>query len=159
MARLPVPQSDQGQWGDILNNYLLVSHKADGSIKDNSITNPKIANNSISTAKIQDNSVTEAKLSAEVRDKLNATGPGATGVSSVNSRTGAVTLTKSDVGLANVDNTSDANKPISTAVQTALSGKANVSHTHITPKPMSASVTSTTPPTLTSRFRQRSKQH
>lgn len=32
-------------------------------------------------------------------------------------------LTKSDVGLGNVDNTSDANKPISTATQTALDGK------------------------------------
>jgi hypothetical protein len=31
--------------------------------------------------------------------------------------------TKSDVGLGNVDNTSDANKPISTATQTALNGK------------------------------------
>ncbi len=36
-------------------------------------------------------------------------------VTSVNAQTGAVTLTKSDVGLANVDNTSDANKPVSTA--------------------------------------------
>jgi hypothetical protein len=35
-------------------------------------------------------------------------------------------LTKSDVGLANVDNTSDANKPISTATQNALNGKAAV---------------------------------
>lgn len=34
-----------------------------------------------------------------------------------------VTLTKADVGLDNVDNTSDANKPISTATQTALNGK------------------------------------
>lgn len=33
--------------------------------------------------------------------------------------------TKSDVGLGNVDNTSDANKPISTATQTALNGKEN----------------------------------
>lgn len=38
---------------------------------------------------------------------------------------------KSDVGLANVDNTSDLNKPISTATQTALNGKANTSHTHV----------------------------
>ena len=38
--------------------------------------------------------------------------------------------TKSDVGLGNVDNTSDANKPVSTATQTALSGKANTVHTH-----------------------------
>lgn len=36
---------------------------------------------------------------------------------------GNVTITKSDVGLANVDNTSDANKPISTATQTALDAK------------------------------------
>jgi hypothetical protein len=32
-------------------------------------------------------------------------------------------LTKNDVGLANVDNTSDVNKPVSTAQQTALNGK------------------------------------
>ena len=51
-------------------------------------------------------------------------------VSSVAGKTGAVTLTKSDVGLSNVDNTSDANKPVSTAMQTALNGKANSSHTH-----------------------------
>lgn len=35
----------------------------------------------------------------------------------------AVTLSKAAVGLGNVDNTSDANKPISTATQTALNGK------------------------------------
>lgn len=36
-------------------------------------------------------------------------------VLSVAGRTGAVVLTKTDVGLANVDNTSDVNKPVSTA--------------------------------------------
>lgn len=40
------------------------------------------------------------------------------------------TLSKSDVGLGNVDNTTDLNKPISTAVQTALNGKAPSSHRH-----------------------------
>lgn len=44
-------------------------------------------------------------------------------VISVNGQTGAVTLTKTDIGLGNVDNTSDVNKPISTATQTALNGK------------------------------------
>lgn len=44
-------------------------------------------------------------------------------VSSVNGYTGIVVLGKGDVGLGNVDNTSDANKPISTATQTALDGK------------------------------------
>lgn len=44
-------------------------------------------------------------------------------VESVNGKTGAVTLDKSDVGLGNVDNTSDANKPVSTATQAALDDK------------------------------------
>lgn len=41
-------------------------------------------------------------------------------VDSVNGKTGEVTLDKSDVGLGNVNNTSDADKPISTATQSAL---------------------------------------
>lgn len=45
-------------------------------------------------------------------------------VTSVAGKTGAVTLAKTDVGLGNVDNTSDANKPVSTAQQTALNAKA-----------------------------------
>jgi hypothetical protein len=45
--------------------------------------------------------------------------------------TGTVSgVTKTHVGLGNVDNTSDADKPVSTATQTALNGKANTSHTH-----------------------------
>jgi len=45
-------------------------------------------------------------------------------VQSVAGKTGAVNLAKADVGLSNVDNTSDANKPVSTAQQTALNLKA-----------------------------------
>jgi len=44
-------------------------------------------------------------------------------VQSVAGKTGAVTLDKSDVSLGNVDNTSDADKPVSTATQTALNAK------------------------------------
>lgn len=44
-------------------------------------------------------------------------------VTSVAGKTGAVTLAKGDVGLSNVDNTSDANKPVSSATQTALDAK------------------------------------
>lgn len=44
-------------------------------------------------------------------------------VDSVAGKTGVVTLVKGDVGLGNVDNTSDANKPVSTATQTALNNK------------------------------------
>ena len=46
-------------------------------------------------------------------------------VVSVAGKTGVVSLVKADVGLGSVDNTSDANKPVSTATQTALNGKAS----------------------------------
>lgn len=44
-------------------------------------------------------------------------------VMSVAGRTGAVVLTKTDVGLANVDNTTDAAKPVSTAQGTAINAR------------------------------------
>ena len=46
--------------------------------------------------------------------------PNVDSVTSVAGKTGVVTLVKGDVGLGNVDNTSDAAKPVSTATQTAL---------------------------------------
>ena len=49
-------------------------------------------------------------------------------VDSVAGKTGAVTLDKGDVGLSNVDNTSDASKPVSSATQSALNAKASTSH-------------------------------
>lgn len=53
---------------------------------------------------------------------INATVPPAP-VTSVNSKTGAVVISATDIGLGNANNTSDANKPISTATQAALDGK------------------------------------
>lgn len=64
-------------------------------------------------------SAINAAVSAQV-----GSGSGGSAVTSVSGRVGAVTLTKNDVNLANVDNTADASKPISTAVQTALNLKA-----------------------------------
>ena len=82
MARLPKPGSDQGKWGEILNDYLSQAHTDTGTLKDNtvgagqlqnnsvgtsqlqdsSITTPKLADNSVTTTKLADNSVTTAKL-------------------------------------------------------------------------------------------------
>jgi hypothetical protein len=56
-------------------------------------------------------------------------------VDSVAGKTGVVTLVKADVGLSNVDNTSDLNKPISSATQTALNLKANLSSPSLTGTP------------------------
>lgn len=64
---------------------------------------------------------------AEATDIRGAAGDDAgAAVSSVNTRTGEITLTKADVGLANVDNTADAAKPVSTAQATAIGLKANI---------------------------------
>lgn len=52
-------------------------------------------------------------------------GAGKGSVISVNNMTGEVVLTKSNLGLGNVDNTSDADKPVSTAQQAALDLKVN----------------------------------
>ena len=54
-------------------------------------------------------------------------GAGKGSVISVNNMTGEVVLTKSNLGLGNVDNTSDADKPRSTAQQAALNAKVNKS--------------------------------
>ena len=145
MARLPIPGSDDGTWGDILNDYLRAQHNADGThnlalgslsnvnttgatngqvLKFNGTTwvagadnsggasdpamggdltgtasNAQIAAGAVGTSEISDGTVTEPKLSTAVQTKLNQTAP----VTSVNSQTGAVILTKSDVTLANVD--------------------------------------------------------
>lgn len=57
MARLPVPGSDNGQWGDILNSYLSVAHNPDGTL---------IAANDIADAK--------AKASSALQPSGNLSG-------------------------------------------------------------------------------------
>lgn len=81
---------------------------------------------------------TDGKMSKSDKAKLDGiasnaqvnTITGIKGDSESNYRVGNINITKANIGLENVNNTSDANKPISTATQTALNGKANSSHTH-----------------------------
>lgn len=62
---------------------------------------------------------TAAKASLAKADTALQSAP----VTSVAGRTGAITLTSSDVGLGNVNNTSDVNKPLSTAQQTYIDAR------------------------------------
>lgn len=64
MARLPQPGGDEGTWGEILNQYLLVAHAADGSLKDDAVDG----------ATIKDASISEAKLDAALTTKVNSGG-------------------------------------------------------------------------------------
>jgi len=77
MARLPSPGGDQGNWGEVLNDYLSVSHKSDGTL--NPITENELdaavkaklnttylgvpADGSITTAKLASDAVTDVKVS------------------------------------------------------------------------------------------------
>lgn len=57
-----------------------------------------------------------------------------TAVQSINGKIGnSVIIDKSDVGLGDADNTSDLNKPVSTATQTALDGKVNTTSPRLIP--------------------------
>jgi hypothetical protein len=164
VARLPIPGSDDGSWGDILNTYLSVAHNTDGTLgantvptsalQDNAVTAPKLAAGAPSAGQVLSydgtdldwttitgsGSVPDADATTKGILKLagdlsgTADSPTVPGLSTKvgTSRTvnghalsADVTVSKADVGLGNADNTSDANKPVSTATQTALDGKAD----------------------------------
>jgi hypothetical protein len=127
-------------------NGLVDSDYGDVTVSNNGST-ITIDNNAVTTSKIANNNVTLGKLdtiahnhflgrhasgngnvqqvsASQARSILNVeNGAEANTVDSVNGQTGDVVLDKTDIGLGNVDNTSDLNKPISTATQTALNAK------------------------------------
>ena len=200
MARLPQPGADQGQWGQILNDFLGQVHNTDGSLKPNVVDETTLgvtggtdgqvlvkdtgSTTGLSWATPSSTVVSDATAGTKgivqlagdlagsaasptvpgLASKVDVSQKGAANgvasldsgglvpsaqlpaapVTSVAGKTGAVTLVKADVGLGNVDNTSDANKPVSSATQTALNakadssaltsglaGKANTVHTHV----------------------------
>lgn len=101
MSRQPQPGSDNGTWGVVLNDYLSVAHGTDGTLNAGIVTTTSIAANAVTNAKLD--TVTQAAIT-----KANSA---------------LQTVSKTDVGLGNVDNTADTAKPISTATQTALNLK------------------------------------
>lgn len=104
-------------------------------------------------SKLKSVSIKESDLDPAILRKLNRLGiVQGGGVISVAGKTGAnISLNKKDVGLGNVDNTADANKPISDAVKGALDNKASRSHKHTIAdtdglqEALDARITTTTP--------------
>jgi polygalacturonase len=124
MTRLPQPGLDKGTWGTLLNEFLAVEHNTDGSQKD--IAQSQVTNLTSSLAsKANTVDLAPVAISGSYVDLTNKPTIPVVAVTSVATRTGDVVLTKTDVGLGNVDNTTDIAKPISSATQTALNVKQN----------------------------------
>lgn len=86
----------------------------------------------VGLANVDNTSDANKPVSSATQTALNAKEPTiATGSTAqyIRGDKSLATLDKTAVGLANVDNVSDANKPVSSATQTALNGKANVATT------------------------------
>lgn len=86
MPRLPIPGSDRGQWGDVLNEYLRVSHNEDGTLKGSLISSPGAtgATGPIGVAG------TQGATGATGAGSTGATGPqGIAGVAGTQGATGA----------------------------------------------------------------------
>lgn len=127
MSRLPTPGGDNGNWGQILNDYLSVEHNADGSLKIRDEGIP---------ATIADGSITASKLSSSLNSMVaNAQ----TAVQSVNGKTGqSVTLAAADIS----DVVADAEKGAANGVAT-LDGSSKLTAAQL---PSSVASTSQTAP-------------
>lgn len=110
MARLPNPGSDDGVWGDILNEFLAQVHNTDGTLKDDVITEDKLD----SAARIKLNAVAGTPDWTTLTNVPAVVAAGSTQAAAK----ATLGLTKSDVGLGNVDNTSDATKNAATVTLT-----------------------------------------
>lgn len=84
--------------------------------KVNKVTGKDLSTNDYTTAE-------KTKLSGIETGAQKNTITGVKGGSETSYRTGNVNITATNIGLGNVNNTSDKDKPISTATQTALNGK------------------------------------
>lgn len=97
----------------------------------------KINDGAVTTNKVSDGAITYEKLALALKNLIDGKASNydlSLVQSALNTHVANTSnphsVTKSQVGLGNVDNTSDANKPVSTATQTALDLKADKSTTY-----------------------------
>lgn len=117
MARLPIPGSDDGQWGNLLNDYLSVAHQTGGALKPGSVT----------VTAISDATITKAKLDSAVQASLTKADGAVddSGMATLVATSGSATNTALTNNFAAKVHT----HPISqvTGLQAALDGKAPTS--------------------------------
>ena len=141
MSRLPTPGGDDGTWGGILNDFLLQIQASDGSLKSGVVSPTNISaingptagyNLSYTATGFQWISPSAHSHAASAITSgiigLDRLGTGTTGATTyLRGDSSWQTLDKAAVGLANVDNTSDMDKPVSTAQQAAIDASTSAS--------------------------------
>ena len=113
-----------GGGGEVGHDTIADNAVQENNILDGSVTTEKIAEGSITPDRFDDMEVSSyvEDIATEVIQTSGVTG--VRGGAEEVYRRGDVEITKASIGLGNADNTSDANKPISTATQNALNAKA-----------------------------------
>src|SRR5664279_4063770 len=110
MTRLPTPGGDSGDWGNILNAFLDISHNPDGTLKDTAVTAAGAADDTTVIHNTTDETIAGIKTFSsspivptpttanQATNKTYVDSAVSTGapVTSVAGKTGAVTLTAAD---------------------------------------------------------------
>src|SRR5450759_1981111 len=74
MTRLPTPGQDDGKWGNILNDFLDVSHAADGTLNPGVVGASQLQDSSVTVTKLVDGTITASKLAGNIPStKLDTT--------------------------------------------------------------------------------------
>jgi hypothetical protein len=131
---LPANTISQSMMGDdsVGTNEIVGFAVTEAKLAVNSVTEAKIADGSVTSAKIADGTIVNADINASAaiaQSKIDGLGAALDLKAPLADPTftGTVSgITKTMVGLDEVDNTSDADKPISTATQDALDLKAPI---------------------------------
>lgn len=81
MARLPVSGQDSGTWGQLLNDFLAISHKSDGILKDDIVTSDQLAPGSVTsgalaTDAVGNNALADGSVKAPTIGATTAPGTG-----------------------------------------------------------------------------------
>lgn len=109
------------------------------NIKDGEVTEDKYADDSITPDKFN-----ATEVDPYIDDRINDLAVlGVKGSAESSYRKGNVELTKANLGLGNVDNTSDADKPISSVTQIALNAKAPLASPALTGTPTAPTAANT----------------
>lgn len=120
MARLPIPGSDDGTWGEILNTYLTVAHQVDGNLKSDAVSADSIQDSTITADKFQ----TASGSDGQVLTKNSAVAGGMEWATSSGGVADATTSSKGIVQLAG-----DLGGTAASPTVPGLSSKANTSTT------------------------------